>query len=462
MATWSRVHISELPDDIRFDAEYYQPHHLALDSVLQKRNAKKWGDLDGTFVVGPFGSAFLVENYIPFSNYRYIRGRDVKPFMLLDDQNAYMPEEHFRRLQKYEVAAGDLLISVVGTLGNAAIVTEKEGRCVFSCKSTAYRSREVDSYYLCAYLNSGIGQEYLKRAIRGHVQTGLNLNDLKAIPIVIPSRKESELVSSLVNRAFTRHRRANELFLEAEAIFATETGLPTINLTEDLTYIRRFRDTRKARRLEAEFFKPKYRRTTEALEKTKPIKIKTIGDSLEFLTNGHTPLRHDLSKGEVLFLTAEHVFDFRLNFETEKRILKEHHQGELKRTRLRIGDVLVTIKGKVGNAAVVAEVSSPSNINQDVALLRLKDHLPSYYLVAYMNSIAGRMFTRQYATGQINPFLGLGNLRMLPLPIYDSKTMQRIAKKTLDTIQKAESFGQESRYLLDSAKRKVEEMVIKQ
>jgi hypothetical protein len=154
MAVWSEILFGALPEDRRLDPEYYQPQYLNLDNVLMKRHAARWGTLRGRFIVGPFGSEFLVENYADASPYRYIRGRDVKPFFLLDDQNCYIPKPDFERLSKYHLQAGDILISVVGTLGNVAVVTDDVGLAVFSCKSTAFRSADVDPYFLCAYLNS--------------------------------------------------------------------------------------------------------------------------------------------------------------------------------------------------------------------------------------------------------------------------------------------------------------------
>ena len=45
-----------------------------------------------------------------------------------------MDGEDFNRLSKYSLKADDILVSVVGTLGNACIVSEKDLPAVFSCK----------------------------------------------------------------------------------------------------------------------------------------------------------------------------------------------------------------------------------------------------------------------------------------------------------------------------------------
>ena len=64
-------------------------------------------------------SSYDTSLYVEQSNYRYIRGQDVKPFLLQDTSPRYMEERDFNRLNKYALATNDILISVVGTLGKA-------------------------------------------------------------------------------------------------------------------------------------------------------------------------------------------------------------------------------------------------------------------------------------------------------------------------------------------------------
>ena len=49
-------------------------------------------------------------------------------------------------------------------------------------------------------------------------------------------------------------------------------------------------------------------------------------------------------------------------------------------------EALLTIKGRVGNAAIAGNVPGAANINQDVALLRFNDRLPIWFVIAYLNS----------------------------------------------------------------------------
>jgi hypothetical protein len=240
-----------------------------------------------------------------------------------------------------------------------------------------------------------------------------------------------------------------------------ELGLDRhLNISFQTAYAAMFSEAATVNRLDAEYFQPKYYRTLEAIQALKPEKIVPLGNLLLGITNGQTPLRHDFSTGEVPFLTAEHVFDFRINFDSPKRILLKHHQTVLERTSLQEGDVLVTIKGRVGNAAVVEHLPGPTNINQDVALLRLKPNCHPYYIAGFLNSKAGKAFIEQISTGQINPFLGLGSLKQIPIPIFEKSRMDELGELIKQRVNEAYLTQQQAKSMLERAKQSVEQMIL--
>ena len=121
----SEILKSELEFSGRIDAEYYQKKYLAYQDIINRHDVLPLFKI-ADFLIGPFGS-----------DYRYIRGQDVKPFLLQDTSPRYMADSDFFRLKKYALSSNDILVSVVGTLGNACIIQNHEIPAIFSCKSTA-------------------------------------------------------------------------------------------------------------------------------------------------------------------------------------------------------------------------------------------------------------------------------------------------------------------------------------
>ena len=62
-----------------FDAEYYQKKYLAYQDIINRHDVLPLFKI-AAFLIGPFGSAYDTSSYVEQSDYRYIRGQDVKPF----------------------------------------------------------------------------------------------------------------------------------------------------------------------------------------------------------------------------------------------------------------------------------------------------------------------------------------------------------------------------------------------
>ena len=171
----SEILKSELEFSGRIDAEYYQKKYLAYQDIINRHDVLPLFKI-ADFLIGPFGSAYDTSSYVEQSDYRYIRGQDVKPFLLQDTSPRYMADSDFFRLKKYALSSNDILVSVVGTLGNACIIQNHEIPAIFSCKSTAIKSTGINPFYLLCYLNSKYGKSLLLRKERGAIQFVLGMH----------------------------------------------------------------------------------------------------------------------------------------------------------------------------------------------------------------------------------------------------------------------------------------------
>lgn len=448
MAVWSTVSFSALTDDLRIDAEHYRPDCLAQAkriAALPHKLLSEIADISD-------GNHISIAESFTDDGVRYLRGQDLADFFIADKRPVFIPESTYATLKRSHMRPGDILVGIVATIGTVSLVTDRFGKLTGNCKIGIIRPKAIESEFLAIFFLSALGQREIHRWARGTVQTGVILPDLKKLPIPIVSDSIRRAITERVRAAHARKQEYEYRFSEAEAMLNEALGLADLELPPCLFYEARFADASTAARLDAEFFQPHYTSILDHLRKTKPESIVSLGDLLTVCTNGHTPLHHDLSQGETLFLTAEHVSDFQINYETDKRILAVHDSGELSRTSLKEGDVLITIKGKVGNCAVIENLPGSVNINQDVALVRPVDRIPLHYFCAYLNSIAGKLFVQQLSTNQINPFLALGNLRKIPFPVYSEQRMAQYADKCKELIHRAVTARRDAYHLLHNAK----------
>lgn len=90
--------------------------------------------------------------------------------------------------------------------------------------------------------------------------------------------------------------------------------------------------------------------------------------------------------------------------------------AEFRRSRLRAGDLLFSIRGHVGRTAVVPVELDGANITQDTARLALRGADPEF-VREWLATPFAQLWMRQRTKGAAVKGLNLGDLRMLPVPM---------------------------------------------
>jgi len=447
---------------LRFDSEYFLPDRIGagalVDSFLRKTRLSSLCDK----ITQGSNPSFRD------SGFPCLNGKNIRFGSASTGEPNYVSETEFFRLKPYRLRDGDIVITLkhATKIGRAWIIEDNPPR-IFARNVGLIRLRRdtpLSAPSLLFYLWSDVGQKLLDRFSTGGTSGQITLATSYLRRMWVPLFREID--QRTLNGFFDIYqatiKRSNELYASAQRMLEEELGLGKIDLSHRVGYETRLSETLQARRCDSEFYRPKYQRVIDAVLKAKKVRIQRfvpIGQIISYLTNGHTPLHHDLGVGEIPFLTAEHVSDFRLDFGTDKRILRRHHETELARTRLRDGDVLVTIKGKVGNCAVVRDCPDAANINQDVALIRPRNGVHPYFFAAWFNSLIGKQLVEQRSTGGINPFLGLGNLRGMPFPVLEPREHSRIGDLVQESVENAYAAERQATNLLEQAKCRVEELI---
>lgn len=406
----------------RMDAEYYQPEFVESQATLARANVVPLPSLvrvsDGNHL--SISHAFTPNGE---GNFRYLRGQDVGQFFLGEKKPIFIPGEEYARLERSHIHPGDVLLSIVGTVGSLSLVPEASPPMTGSCKLAILRPiGSASPEYIAAFLASEFGQSQIRRLTRGAVQMGLILADMKHV--LVPRLGELEVeVTDEVATAYKDLRSAHDSLKCALEWLPEQWGFKASEELNENAFSATLSAIQTAHRYDAEYFRPEYSRHRSrvlGLSSGRATGLIPVGRLLTKLTNGHTPTNHDLSVGDVTFLTAENVVDYRVDYNASKRVTNDQHATELASTRLTDGDILFTIKGRVGD---VAPLSAPPpgecNINQDVAVLRLVHDVDPFFFAAWFNSSLGRPFLNQAVTGAINPFLGLNTLARLPFPEVD-------------------------------------------
>jgi type I restriction enzyme S subunit len=431
----------------RIDAEYYRPEFLDLEKTVKNRGSKPLADV-AEFLIGPFGSAFAVENFTEDTSFRYIRGKDVKPLRLMDDNNVFMPRDDFNRLSKYALKDSDVLVSVVGTLGNAALVTQKDLPAIFSCKSTAIRNVTINPVYLTVYLNCRFGRQLMLRKERGAIQKGLNLDDLRDIPVCIPTSPFQQTIELKFRHALELTSELKRLTLKAGEVLLSALCLADWTPPELLTYSARASDAFAAGRLDAQYFMPAKEQVRQSLAALPGELLSDRANSIreQWLPDRATPemlvRNYDVTDALVPLLDAEMEPTSAAEIGSMKKVLRD-------------GDVAVSrLRAYLREIAVVRTADDmPSVGSSEFIVLRPKgEAISPETLMVFLRSAPVQTILKWCQDGSQHPRFSEGDLLSIPVP----DAVAAVSAEVTSIVQQGFAARRGARQLLDAAKRAVE------
>ncbi len=211
------------------------------------------------------------------------------------------------------------------------------------------------------------------------------------------------------------------------------------------------------KRLDAHFFDPRYFSTMNSLEQIaekhswKVVQLKTLlQPGKEALTGGATPLGASYPDEGAKFVRVQNVHPNQLvwNSEDDPCIDTHTHTVLLKRSQLKAEDVVFTITGSYGIAAVVPENFGEANINQHSVRIRVNQDIIPDYLSAFLNTQLCRPQIDRAATGSSRLALDYTSIRELKVLLPTNKDEQAdIVKTVVEKLNQANALRVQSEQL---------------
>lgn len=160
------------------------------------------------------------------NSHPYIRIRDLTEKTLeLKSSYEYVDDNTQKSISRYIVDTGDILISIVGTIGLIAVVgdTLKGANLTENCVKLIDIKENVDKEYLYYFLVSSMGQDEIKKGTVGAVQLKLPIKNIQSIKLLLPPIEIQQQISGLLaalDRKIAQNTAINEnLEEQAQAIF---------------------------------------------------------------------------------------------------------------------------------------------------------------------------------------------------------------------------------------------------
>lgn len=169
----------------------------------------------------------------------------------------------------------------------------------------------------------------------------------------------------------------------------------------------------------------------ELLAKLKANKCIRLGDDA-FITDGiHASIEFVDGTG-IKVVSAKHPKDNFFESDSCEEISESQHKAN-PRTSLKVGDVIVSTVGTIGNAAVVRPNLLPANSDRHVGIIRLNGGLSPEFVSTFLVSKYGRFQTRRESTGNVQLSLFINKIGDLFVP----KTNGDFIKLITDTVRES-------------------------
>jgi type I restriction enzyme M protein len=211
---------------VRLDAHYFDPRYFAtmdaLDTVAKARGWKieplqKLLHKDGRAIAGgatPRGASY------PDEGPKFIRVQNVRPYRLewSPDDPCIDTRTHENALKRSQLLEGDVVLTITGTYGIAAVVPKDFGPANINQHSVrvVVDRQEILPEYLCVFLNSDLCRPQFDRAVTGSSRPALDYPAIRNLRILYPPDKADQ--QDIAGDIMRRLAESSDLRRRADAI----------------------------------------------------------------------------------------------------------------------------------------------------------------------------------------------------------------------------------------------------
>lgn len=208
------------------------------------------------------------------------------------------------------------------------------------------------------------------------------------------------------------------------------------------------------KRIDADFYKKEYVALDSFVDCG--LRIDQISRTVDLQSNGAFKvifnILNDGNHKTIPYIRSGNVGDYFVNKDYLHFISEEAH-SKLTKTITQYDDILMARKGKIGGATIILEDDVNFNSNDNVVNVRLFDtRFNPKYFVAFWNSKYGLKQVERLATGNVQPWLSMKQVRELKTVLLDESKQLLVA----ELVENSYSLLNQSKTLYKEAEKLLE------
>ncbi len=353
----------------------------------------------------------------------------------------------------YILQKKDIVVSTVRPIRNAVAFITDDG-IIGSSGLSVLRAKNIEPEYLAVFCRTNYFITCLMRANKATMYPAVSDSDILNTSIFIPSYELKKIIIELFNSAYKYNQTSKKLYRQTETILLSELGLIDYQSKHQLTFIKKHSDTKRAGRIDAEYYQPKYEKIIKV--------IKNYSGGWDTLENLCKTKRGSLISEEyysdegVLYIRGADFSGGTLS--SKKGIYISNDFNHYNETTVNEGEIVFSLVGSVGETAFVTSEFEGSYISNNTGKISCNKHgISSWVLQILLQSVIGQMYFEKHKTQTAQPKISNKDIHNFVIPILPKVKQTQIQKKITESF----CLRQQSKHLLEIAKKAVE-MAIEQ
>ncbi|MDQ7085316.1 MAG: restriction endonuclease subunit S [Sulfurovum sp.] len=396
----------------------------------------------------------------------FLKVLNLNEFEIKTKKLDFISFETHEEMKRSQLHGDEILYTMAGTIGIAFDYNKKFEQANINQAIAKIKLFEPSLNKIIVYLlNSKICQLQAKRFLTVSAQPNINFEQIKSIKIPLPPLKIQNTIIQIMDNAYKvkkeNEQKAKELLNSIDIYLLDKLDI-TLPKEEKVVSFKVSSSDILGSRFDPNYHKVYYKELEDSLNSGKYGIIK-LGNIANDIASGSTPKSGGndyLSNGNIYFLRLVNL-DNDLTINTTKALfIKEKiHNGMLKRSQLKKGDLLFGIAGSIGKMAIV-DLDIQANINQAIALIRFKDIVNNLFIAFILDSIFTKLQIKHLQRPVAQPNLNTTELKSIKIPLPPLDIQNEIASHIQSLRDEAKFLQKEAKEVLKFAKNEVESIIL--
>lgn len=354
---------------------------------------------------GSFASLKENVKYYNTKNYAaLIRTTDLEKKIFIPER--FTDKHGYEYLRKSSLYGGEIVIANVGSTGKIYLVPKCDFPMTLAPNMYLIKFKSsfdnLFGYYL---MSSPFFQRKLKSRIASTTLAAINKTALKTIKIPVPSIKIQQKIALVLSTVDEEIQKIEKIIDKTEKL---KNGLMSELLTRGIGH--------------TNFKKTKIGEMPQEWE------LRQLDQITLNITDGkHGDCKNESNSG-YFFVSVKDIHDGVIDYKNARQITKVDFEEAHKRTKLEVGDLLVTNSGTIGRMAIILDkvTAEKTTFQKSVAIIKPDTNkIDVFYLMYSLKVVVSSLVAASNGSAQVN--LLLKDLRSYCLPLPPIKEQNEIS-----------------------------------